>query len=153
MDRVLRAAAAGLWFALVRLGVGYGSGDIFAGHFWHGGANKNMAHCALSRTDPQFMPLNEADAQALTKRLLSTHGELIGGLPLARCMGFRTARAFQVAAQRGHLPIETFALPGRRGRFARTFQVAQWLANCDVVPEAQGNERAMRPALPTHSGD
>ena len=112
-----------------------------------------MAHCALSRTDPQFMPLSEADAQALTKRLLSTHGELIGGLPLARCMGFRTARAFQVAAQRGHLPIETFALPGRRGRFARTFQVAQWLANCDVVPEAPGDEHAIRLALPTHSGE
>ena len=30
------------------------------------------------------MPLTETDTQALTKRLLSSHGELIGGLPLAR---------------------------------------------------------------------
>jgi len=78
------------------------------------------------------MPLSETDAQALMKRLLSSHGELIGGLPLARCMGYRTARAFQVAAQRGQLPIETFPLSGRRGRFARTFQVAEWLAACDA---------------------
>ena len=82
------------------------------------------------------MPLLETDAQALMKRLLSSHGELIGGLPLARCMGYRTARAFQVAAQRGQLPVETFSLPGRRGRFARTFQVAQWLTNCDATPGA-----------------
>ena len=79
------------------------------------------------------MPLTETDTQALTKRLLSSHGELIGGLPLARCMGYRTARAFQVAAQRGQLPIETFPLPGRRGRYARTFQVARWLATCDAA--------------------
>ena len=82
------------------------------------------------------MPLTETDAQALMNRLLSCHGELIGGLPLARCMGYRTARAFQVAAQRGQLPIETFPLSGRRGRYARTFQVAQWLARCDAAPGA-----------------
>jgi hypothetical protein len=76
------------------------------------------------------MPLSPTEANDLVRRLLAEHGELIGGLALARCLGYRTARAFQMAVQRGQLPIETFVLPQRRGRFARTFQVAEWLARC-----------------------
>ena len=43
--------------------------------------------------------------------------------------GIGTARAFQVAVQRERMPIETFTLTGRRGRFARTFELARWLAS------------------------
>jgi hypothetical protein len=32
------------------------------------------------------------------------------------------------------VPVETFTLAGRRGRYARTFQVAAWLAACDAAP-------------------
>ena len=80
------------------------------------------------------MPLSKEDAQALAKRLLAEHGELIGGQALARCLGYRTQRAFQMGIQRGQVPVETFPLAGRRGRYARTFQVAQWLATCDAAP-------------------
>ncbi|WP_144816987.1 hypothetical protein [Aerolutibacter ruishenii] len=75
------------------------------------------------------MPLNDRDAADLERRLLSEHGELIGGTALARGLGYRTARAFQVAVQRERMPIETFTLTGRRGRFARTFELARWLAS------------------------
>ena len=44
-----------------------------------------------------------------------------------RCLGFRTARAYQTAVKSGRLPIRTFDVPGRRGRFARTVDVADWL--------------------------
>lgn len=76
------------------------------------------------------MPLSETQAAALARRLIDEHGELIGGGALARCLGYRTQRAFQMAIQRGQVPIETFTLPNRRGRFARTFEVAAWLAAC-----------------------
>lgn len=78
------------------------------------------------------MPLTNDETQALTARLLKAHGELIGGGDLARCLGYRTARAFQMGIQREQVPVETFTLPGRRGRYARTFQVAAWLATCDA---------------------
>jgi hypothetical protein len=76
-----------------------------------------------------MMPLNDRDAADLERRLLREHGELIGGTALARGLGYRTARAFQVAVQRERMPIETFTLTGRRGRFARTFELARWLAS------------------------
>lgn len=76
------------------------------------------------------MPLSETQAAALARRLIADHGELIGGSALARCLGYRTQRAFQMAIQRGQVPIETFTLPSRRGRYARTFEVAAWLAAC-----------------------
>lgn len=78
------------------------------------------------------MPLKPADATALLERLTAQHGELIGGMTLARCLGYRTPRAFQVALQRRQVPIVTFPLAGRRGRFARTFELARWLAECDA---------------------
>jgi hypothetical protein len=61
--------------------------------------------------------------------LLSAHGELIGGADLARCLGFKTPRAFQKAASAKRLPVQTFTLKGRRGRFARTRDLAAWLAS------------------------
>jgi len=78
------------------------------------------------------MPLEPAEAQELLERLTAQHGELIGGMALARCLGYRTPRAFQIALQRRQLPIAIFTLPGRRGRFARTFEIARWLAHCDA---------------------
>lgn len=78
------------------------------------------------------VPLTHEETLALTKRLITAHGELIGGNALGRCLGYRTPRAFQMGLLRGQVPIETFTLPGRRGRYARTFQVAAWLASCDT---------------------
>lgn len=84
------------------------------------------------------MPLTQDDTVALTARLIAEHGELVGGNALRRCLGYRTQRAFQMAIQRGQVPVETFSLPGRRGRYARTFQVAEWLATCDGAPRSHG---------------
>ena len=60
-------------------------------------------------------------------RLLAAHGELMGGMDLAKCLGYRTARAFQHAATSALLPVKVFTVHGRRGRFARTQDVAEWL--------------------------
>ena len=59
--------------------------------------------------------------------LLAEHGELVGGGDLQRCLGFKSARSFQRAQKEGRLPITTFSLPGRRGVFARTRDIAAWL--------------------------
>ena len=70
----------------------------------------------------------------LVSALLSAHGELIGGADLARCLGFKTTRAFQKAASAERLPVEAFVLEGRRGRFARTRDLAAWLASLGQAP-------------------
>lgn len=67
------------------------------------------------------------DIDDITQRLLRAHGELMGGEALVKCLGYRTARAYQMAVRGGRVPVQTFELPGRRGRFARTVDVARWL--------------------------
>ena len=98
-----------------------------------------MLVCALSNAAMRTnVPLTHEQTKTLTERLLAEHGELIGESALARCLGYRTQRAFQMGIQRGQVPVETFTLAGRRGRYARTFQVAHWLADCGpAVPSTQ----------------
>ncbi len=73
-------------------------------------------------------PLTPTEASQLIRRMLDEHSELLSGQALGRCLGYRSSRAFQRAARLGELPVEVFKLPGRRGRFARTIEVARWLA-------------------------
>lgn len=61
--------------------------------------------------------------------LIATHGGVVGGATLWRLLGFRSADAFRKAAQRRTLPVNVFTLPHRRGRFAKTADVAVWLAS------------------------
>jgi len=70
----------------------------------------------------------------VARSMVDIHGEIIGGEALYRCLGFRSARSFQRALQAGNLPVQTFLLPGRRGRFARTRDVALWLATLGEEP-------------------
>lgn len=95
------------------------------------------------------MPLDPAQAQILLDRLTATHGELIGSAALGRCLGYRTPRAFQVAMQRRRVPIETFVLTGRRGRYAYTFEVARWLAACDAGLRSEAHRRGDRTRDPS----
>lgn len=67
-------------------------------------------------------------AQTPTFELLfERYGPLISGRDLARVSGFRSTDALRMAAGRGSLGFEVFSIPGRRGRFARTEDVASWL--------------------------
>jgi hypothetical protein len=66
--------------------------------------------------------------------LLSRHGEVVGGEALMRCLGYRSARSFARAGAQGQLPVATFALAGRRGRYAKTRDVAEWLETLGKNP-------------------
>ncbi|MBB6186670.1 hypothetical protein HDE77_001020 [Rhodanobacter sp. MP7CTX1] len=52
---------------------------------------------------------------------------VISGAETARIMGFSTTEALYKARQAGRLPIDLFRLPGRRGWFAATPAVREWL--------------------------
>lgn len=52
---------------------------------------------------------------------------ILSGAETARIMGFPTTEALYKARQAGRLPIELFQLPGRRGWFAATQSVREWL--------------------------
>jgi hypothetical protein len=66
---------------------------------------------------------------AATMQLLSAHGPIIGGAALTAILGFPSQEAFRKAASRNTLPVPTFKLEHRRGRYAYTADVARWLAS------------------------
>lgn len=73
---------------------------------------------------------NKIDTLALEleEKLFEENGPMMFGDSLRKALGYRSGDAFRQAARRGTLPIYTFKIESRRGRFAMTRDVAQWLA-------------------------
>lgn len=59
--------------------------------------------------------------------LFSRYGELIGSRDLWRVMGYPSQVALQRAYLRGTVGLKLFEIENRRGRFALTTEVANWL--------------------------
>lgn len=80
----------------------------------------------------QTSPSNASQALPKTydefeRRLISALGATVGGSVLTKALGYPTQDAFRKASHRGRLPVQTFEMAGRRGRFAVTTDIAQWL--------------------------
>lgn len=73
------------------------------------------------------MNIDETSARISEMKLLEK--PLIGGKDLVNVLGFKTSAAFRQALKLNRLGIETFTIKGRRGRFAFTQDVQQWLQN------------------------
>jgi hypothetical protein len=69
------------------------------------------------------------------------HGPILSCPALWRLLGYRTADAFRKAVQRKTVPVETFSIPHRRGRFARTADVVRWLDTVTAVPVVDSSDR------------
>jgi hypothetical protein len=85
----------------------------------------------------------------ISAALLARFGELIGGSDLWRTLGLKSERTFQRLARANRLPVPTFGVEGRRGRLARTRDVAAWLeslgdeaSRCADEGGGPGNGRA-----------
>ena len=83
-------------------------------------------------------------AEKLAKQLLTQFGPTIGGNDLYGALGFKTYSAFHRGQQRGEIKVGIFKLPGRRGWFALTTDLAAWLSsqagtgsNCVVNQEEE----------------
>jgi hypothetical protein len=70
--------------------------------------------------------------QRLERDLVMRHGHVIGGATLRHLLSYSSADAFRQAVRRGTVPIPTFPLPHRRGRFAIAQDVAEWIETCRV---------------------
>ncbi|MDT0627462.1 hypothetical protein [Alteromonas sp. W364] len=68
-------------------------------------------------------------ALELEEKLFEENGPMMFGDLLRKALGYRSGDAFRQAARRGTLPIYTFKIENRRGRFAMTKDVAKWLAS------------------------
>lgn len=75
--------------------------------------------------------------------LLDQWGYVMGSAGIRMALGFSTQQALRHAIQAGHIPFHVFTLKGRKGPFARTHDVAAWLASHASDPVASS------PAAPT----
>ena len=65
--------------------------------------------------------------------LATRHGPLLGGTALWHVLGYASARAFSKAVERNTVPVTTFHIPHRRGRFAMTHDVIAWLRATSAI--------------------
>lgn len=63
----------------------------------------------------------------LIETMLKEFGPLMGGEDLRSALGYRTWSAFARANRIAALGIAIFEIPGRRGKFALTVEVGDWL--------------------------
>lgn len=71
-------------------------------------------------------PLCKSDD--LMNAMMERYGPLLGGEQLWRALGYQTWAAFARAARNGSLGVKVFSVPGRKGRFALTADVATWIS-------------------------
>lgn len=67
--------------------------------------------------------------QALENDLTERYGPVLPSSVLVRVLGYSSADAFRQSLARRTVPVPVFRMPNRRGHFALTRDVAQWLAN------------------------
>lgn len=79
--------------------------------------------------------LNDAEVlkAQLRQELEQLHGPLLGGTKLVAALGHANAASLRQARLRGRVPVPLFSLPQRRGYFALTRDIADWLAEARLT--------------------
>lgn len=85
--------------------------------------NRNDTNQAV----PTTLYAEATELAGFRQELIRVLGPVLGGGELAAALGYRTADAFGKAARGNRLPIPTFEIAGRRGRYAMTVDLANWL--------------------------
>lgn len=65
----------------------------------------------------------------LRESLLRMHGPLLGGKALVAALGHKSSASLRQARRRGQVSVTLFTVPNRRGWFALTQDVADWLVD------------------------
>lgn len=78
------------------------------------------------------------------------HGPLLGGMKLVAALGHANAASLRQARRRGRVPVPLFSLPQRRGFFALTRDIADWLTEARLTAAAPATPQSnpMKGALP-----
>jgi hypothetical protein len=69
----------------------------------------------------------------LVCELALRYGPMIGGRDLIQALGCSNGQAFKQAIRQDRLGVRIFNLPARRGKFALTKDVANWLSTASVT--------------------
>lgn len=72
---------------------------------------------------------NSDNCREMKDALLKQYGPLISGLDLRSILGYKAASTFNRAKRLNLVGVHIFKLPNRRGSFALTKDVVDWLNN------------------------
>ena len=64
----------------------------------------------------------------LEKELTEKHGAVVGNSDLRHLLGFKSYSSFNRAVRMNLLELDIFMIKNRRGKFALTKDVAQWIS-------------------------
>jgi len=95
----------------------------------------------------QPLPTPPKSYEEFESRLIRALGATVGGECLTKALGYPSQDAFRKAHHRGRLPVVTFEVQGRRGRFASAADIAAWLWG-KRTELAQSNTRGGAPLTP-----
>jgi len=65
--------------------------------------------------------------------LLNKYGPLLGGDELVSILGYKTKSAFYRSVRMNMLGVKVFNIAGRKGKFALTENVADWLSSLNKI--------------------
>lgn len=65
--------------------------------------------------------------EALEQEIKSRYGLMISNDDLRIALGYSSMEAFRQALSRKTVPVPVFSIPNRRGKFALSKDVAEWL--------------------------
>jgi len=82
----------------------------------------------------------EQQFSPMAQLLVEQYGPILRGADLRNAMGFDSSQSFLRAKRLGLLTVKVFSLPGRRGYFALTTDVAAWLDSCAKHSEIADNQ-------------
>jgi hypothetical protein len=98
----------------------------------------NFRKHSVTSDEKLNMNSSKQDLEALSSQLRldmeEVHGPLLGGQVLANALGHISVTALRQARYRGQVSVPLFNLPNRRGFYALTRDVADWLASARMTP-------------------
>lgn len=92
-------------------------------------------------------PVNKPSASlqsGLRESMLRMHGPLLGGDALVAALGHKNHASLRQARRRGQVAVTLFTVPNRRGWFALTQEVADWLASMRLEAGQKGEGDSTR---------
>lgn len=70
-------------------------------------------------------------SELLIAEIKEKYGEIIGGYDLAKLLGYKSTASLRQAISRNQIPFTTFNIKNRKGKFAYTNDVINWLTNLE----------------------
>lgn len=79
------------------------------------------------------------NSNEMVEQLVKQYGPLLSGTDLRTILGYKAASTFNRAKRLNLIEVNIFQMPNRRGSFALTIDVAEWLIR---VSKKQKEEKA-----------